>query len=530
MILDREMVILVVDDFEPMRKVTATQLRMLGLGKVVFAANGGEALRIIENQQVDMVLSDWNMPVMNGLELLKLLRTSERYWNMPFIMITAEAERGRVREAIMAGVSDLLVKPYTPERLSGSIEKALDWKARKRTPESVFPVVKASDKGTFETSAAAVAMLGGRKADKPVILIVDDLPDNLQLLARLFKADYRVRVAQTGLKALEICHSDTPPDLVLLDVMMPEMDGFEVARRMREHPNSEMTPIIFVTAMDQPESRQKGMTLGAVDYVTKPIEPEQLTLRVRNFLRYVELHKQLQADFDLMLEMERIKEDVEHMTRHDIKGPLAGIIGLLHGLQKDGAFNARQIAQLKLVENTAMQVIDMVNLSSEIFKIEHDSFVLNPCAVDLQEVLGSVVELARATYEGKRLSIVFDTDVPLNERLPAASGDRLLCYSIFQNLVKNACEAAPDKGRIVIMLSEEESLQVAITNPGAVPLEIRNRFFDKFVSHGKPSGTGLGTYSAKLLTEAQNGHIAFSVDDAQNTTSVTVRLPRWQAS
>lgn len=152
------------------------------------------------------------------------------------------------------------------------------------------------------------------------------------LMSHIFKNNYRVRLAQNGAKALALCQSDTPPDLVLLDIMMPDMDGFEVIRRMREHPVSENIPVIFVTALSSEEDRAKGLELGAVDYVSKPVDAATLKLRVRNFIRYVNVQRQLQASYDDMLEVSRLREEVGYMARHDIKGPLAGAIGILQSV------------------------------------------------------------------------------------------------------------------------------------------------------------------------------------------------------
>jgi signal transduction histidine kinase len=105
-------------------------------------------------------------------------------------------------------------------------------------------------------------------------------------------------------------------------------------------------------------------------------------------------------------------------------------------------------------------------------------------------------------------------------------GDALLCYSLFQNLIKNACEAAPDNSRVTVVLNDENPLRIVIQNKGAVPSEIRASFFDKFVTHGKYGGAGLGTYSAKLLTEAQNGAISMDVSDIEKQTTITITLPR----
>jgi len=103
----------------------------------------------------------------------------------------------------------------------------------------------------------------------------------------------------------------------------------------------------------------------------------------------------------------------------------------------------------------------------------------------------------------------------------------MLCYSLFQNLIKNACEAAPDNSQVVVTLIDENPLKITIKNKGAVPAPIREHFFDKFVTYGKSGGTGIGTYSAKLLTEAQYGQIALEISDAENLTAITVSLPRF---
>ncbi len=241
--IDKHTTFLIVEDFEPMRKVTSDQLRLLGASSVVTANNGAEALRLLQRQPVDIVLSDWNMPVMTGLELLKAMRADERLSRLPFIMITAEAGRQHIEEAIASGVSDLLVKPYTAERLARRIEKALT--SRPRSSWSASPALQIlREAPTVRHEAQAVAVepadQAAREPLRPTILIVDDTPDNLQLLlAQLFKDEYGVLIARSGEIALGLCQSDNPPDLVLLDVMMPGLDGFEVARRMREHPASE---------------------------------------------------------------------------------------------------------------------------------------------------------------------------------------------------------------------------------------------------------------------------------------------------
>lgn len=504
--------VLVVDDFEAMCKVTVNQLRQMGVERVVTARNGAEALRQLQGARFDIVLSDWNMPVMSGLELLQAMRADPQLSALPFVLITAEAERQKVTEAIASGVTSMLLKPYTPQQLIDRVQKALRWTPRR-------PVAAAVP--TLPQEAA------GEMADtRPTILVVDDTPDNLVLLSGLFRDEYRVRLAQTGEKALQFATSDRPPDLVLLDVMMPGIDGFEVARRMREHPSSQTIPIIFVTTLSTADARLQGLDLGAVDFITKPVDPATLKPRVRNFMRYVQLRKDLQAEVDGMLEAAQMREDVERITRHDLKGPLAGALGVAQALLQDDALGRRQLEQVELIEDIMMRVLVMINLSAELYKIETGHFQLKAAPLRIGELLRRIVETARVTFAEKQLSISVDTDVPVGSEPPQALGDATLCFSALQNLVKNACEAAPPRSTVAVRLLDQAPLKIVIENKGVVPESIREHFFDKFVTAGKQGGTGLGTYSARLLVRAQHGDVEMETSDDEHLTRVVVNLPK----
>lgn len=121
-------------------------------------------------------------------------------------------------------------------------------------------------------------------AQNATILVVDDTPENLTVLGELLETEYRVRVANSGVRALKIAESQPQPDLILLDVMMPEMDGYEVLRQLRARPSTRDIPVVFVTAMDATEEEEHGLEAGAVDYITKPIRPTIVLARVRTQL------------------------------------------------------------------------------------------------------------------------------------------------------------------------------------------------------------------------------------------------------
>jgi CheY-like chemotaxis protein len=508
---------LVVDDLELMRAVTVNQLRGMGCEKIRVARNGAEALDMLRANKFDAVLSDWNMPVMSGLELLKALRSDAKLAKIPFLMITAEAERQRIEEVISAGVNGLLVKPYNAGSLLTRLERMLDPQKRP-TPKPVPALVTVA---SGDDGPGLAAVLSPSR-----ILVVDDYPVSLKLLEKLFKDEYLVQTASDGPAALAVCQTEPLPDLVLMDVLMPGMDGFEVVRRLREKPATAQIPVIFVTGLSDDEARVKGMELGAVDFVSKTNDPKALRARVRNFIQFVDMRRKLQLDYDAMLDAARMREEADNITRHDLKGSLAGIVGMVQTLADDDSMHPRHVAQLRLVEQTARQVMNMVNLSGELYRIEMGHFKLKAAAVDIGDILHRIVDLSRASFADKKLVIAVDTDTPVGTELPQVQADAMLCYSLFQNLIKNACEAAPPNTRVEVLLRDESPLRILISNMGAVPHELRERFFEKFATSGKSGGSGIGTYSAQLLAHAQNGSISMATDDANNCTTLTVTLPR----
>lgn len=151
--------------------------------------------------------------------------------------------------------------------------------------------------------------------NRPKLLIVDDEPLNINVLVELFKPDYALAVAKNGFQALQRAQDSPAPDLILLDVMMPEMDGYEVLRRLRENPQTRNIPVIFVTALGEVEDEAQGLQLGAVDYITKPISPGIVQLRVRTQLELKRTRQELEQHNHL-LEQEVAERTQElHLTQ-----------------------------------------------------------------------------------------------------------------------------------------------------------------------------------------------------------------------
>ena len=146
---------------------------------------------------------------------------------------------------------------------------------------------------------------------KPTILVVDDTPDNITLLCGLLGDQYKNKVATNGNKALQIAFADPHPDLILLDIMMPDMDGYEVCRRLKENPATESIPVIFLTAKSQDEDETKGFELGAVDYITKPITPAILMARVQTHIALKQARNSLEEQNDIL--EDQVKERTKQL-------------------------------------------------------------------------------------------------------------------------------------------------------------------------------------------------------------------------
>lgn len=150
-------------------------------------------------------------------------------------------------------------------------------------------------------------------ATKQTVLVVDDTPENIELLCEALESNYRTRIAVNGEKALRIAFSDSKPDLILLDIMMPGMNGYEVCRALKENPETRRIPVIFVTAMGESKDEQKGLELGAVDYITKPISPPIVCARVKTHLALYDQTRELERMVRLRTQdLENTRKQIIH--------------------------------------------------------------------------------------------------------------------------------------------------------------------------------------------------------------------------
>jgi signal transduction histidine kinase/DNA-binding response OmpR family regulator len=228
----------------------------------------------------------------------------------------------------------------------------------------------------------------------------------------------------------------------------------------------------------------------------------------------------LQRQNAALAENTRLREDVERMSRHDLKTPLNSIIGVARLLREDAGMAAEHRELLAIAERAGYRMLEMVNLSLDLSRMELGTYDFRPQAVDLVEVISRVIVDLQGLAQSAQVKLCV---LPEFAEPVYARAEELLCYSILGNLVKNAIEATPQGGTVDIALEPGEPLRVRVSNPGRVPDGLVLRFFDKYVTAGKNGGTGLGTYSARQMARVQDGELEMRTGDAGTVLTLTLR-------
>ena len=357
------------------------------------------------------------------------------------------------------------------------------------------------------------------------VLLVDDTKTNIDVLVNGLKDEYKLSIALNGPAALASVKAN-PPDLILLDIMMPDMSGYEVIMRLKADAQDCEIPVIFITAMDAEEDETRGLQLGAVDYIRKPFSLPIVKARLRTHLALRLARLELQSQNDVLREAARLREDVERMSRHDIKTPLTSVISAPSLLRMMGTVNEKQEKILELLLRAGYRMLEMINRSLDLYKMEIGTYKLDSKPVELIAVIRQIIQEVHPMIEMGAVQIEMYKDgwelKPQDTLM--VTGDEMICYSLFCNLIKNAIEASPPRGVIKISFESGSPSQIRIQNEGTVPEALRDRFFEKYATHGKKQGTGLGTYSAKLMAKIQGGEIQMTTNEKEGTTLI-VDLP-----
>ena len=342
------------------------------------------------------------------------------------------------------------------------------------------------------------------------VMIVDDVPDNLDILVDLLGGEFNVSVATDGESALQHIAAH-PPDIILLDIMMPVMDGFEMCRKLKEDVDLRDIPVIFVSAMDESVNKITGLELGGVDYITKPYDPQEVLARTRTHLVLRKLFVENEAARRTAIAAGRSKTAFLSAMSNQLRSPLNAILGFTDIL-RDGDFgeiNGKQAEYLERIERDALQLLDLVNNILDTANIDAGDVELYVERFDLGGVIEAVTTSLRPAFRRKRISLEIDGEAYLGDVV----GDRKKYLQILSNLLSNAAKFTGEDGDVRIrterLSNGDVRLTVVDTGIG-IRADRLDRLFSEFTLEGGKQDTahvGFGLHLAKRLAELHGGRI-----------------------
>ncbi|MFZ4547269.1 MAG: hybrid sensor histidine kinase/response regulator [Bacteroidales bacterium] len=357
-----------------------------------------------------------------------------------------------------------------------------------------------------------------KKITKDVILVVDDQPTNIKVIASILGQKYSLSFANNGMNALKILEKSLP-DLILLDIMMPEMDGFEVCKRIKENENTREIPIIFLTAKTDIADVIKGFNLGAVDYIIKPFNPVEMEVRVKNHLNLYHSHKEIE-------QVNKEKDKFFSIIAHDLRSPFNAIVGfsqLLLEQVKDRDFDGiEQYAGIIL--RSAELALGLQNNLMEWAQSQTGRIEFNPILFELDKLINEIALLF--TDIANQKSITLNMELVQSTSIFA---DKAMIGTVLRNLISNSIKYTKPGGTITITTTASEQdviISVSDTGIGIPKIAIDNLFrIDKNQSTPGTQdelGTGLGLILCKEFIEKHDGQIEVESEINKGTTFLVI--------
>ncbi len=371
-------------------------------------------------------------------------------------------------------------------------------------------------------------------ANQRLILIVDDLPENLQVLTGHLKAEgYEVLAANSGPRALALVQNKKP-DLILLDIMMPGMDGYEVCRELKKDAHSGDIPVIFITARTETDDVLEGFKLGAVDYVTKPFKSAELIARVRTHLE-LKSSRDLFAAYNRQLErisrhLRRLNEDKNRflsIVSHDIRGAFGNVVSVSRMLTDETEVNGAEASQL--LADIGIEAEHMIALAENLLNIdaiERREIRLASERVESRPLLDFAEQAHQLAARSKNLTFAVSGDHT------AIRGDLTACRQIFTNLVSNAVTFSPEGGAVFLEArkASENMVEISVRDEGpGISEEDQKKLFKPFTRLSSKTASlehsvGLGLSIVKLMAEGMGGTARCESTPGQGATFL-VTLP-----
>lgn len=354
---------------------------------------------------------------------------------------------------------------------------------------------------------------------QPSILVIDDEPDNFDVVEALLDGeDYQLHYANSGQQALDRLNS-FQPDVILLDVMMPDLDGMEVCRRIKADPQWQAVPIIMVTALSAKEDLAQCLAAGADDFISKPVNRVELRARVNSMLR-------IKQQYDNLQSLLQLREDMVNMIVHDLRNPVASIILSTEVLRLPDMSAEKLQRKVDQIAIAAQQLESSIDSLLLLAKLKSDKMSLNYTDVDLYTLCTSALTSVDAIASQKRLTLVSELPLPGG----SVKVDITIFRRLLDNLLSNAIKFSPSNTQVTLHAEYLEAggakIQVADLGPG-VPKSLKQSIFEKFevgTTIQEVSQIGLGLAFCKMAIEAHHGII--TVEENHPRGSIfTVLLP-----
>lgn len=340
--------------------------------------------------------------------------------------------------------------------------------------------------------------------DVPNILIVDDIPANLKLLGAILKNEgYKVRPVPSGALALQAALAEKP-SLILLDIMMPEMTGYEVCDKLKENPDLKDVPVIFISALNDTNDIVKALTSGGVDFITKPFQAEEVKARVSTHLKICQQSKELQ-------ELNSTKDKFFSIIAHDLRNPFSVLLGM-SDLLLNNYFTYDDDTRLELISiqnETTKQTFKLLENLLEWARIQRSAFDFIKQRVNLSELVSQSISHHKEIAKQKEITISHTLDLPVY-----VNTDPNMVQTVLRNLLVNAIKFSNNGDDIIVSAREVDSLVEVTVKDNGVGIsadnlqklfKIENSISTKGTANEK--GTGLGLMLCKEFVEKQGGKI-----------------------
>jgi signal transduction histidine kinase len=337
--------------------------------------------------------------------------------------------------------------------------------------------------------------------EKQTLLIVDDAVENIDIVKSLFKGKYKIKVATNGKKALQLIEkSKNKPDLILLDVVMPEMNGFETIKELKKHDNTKTIPVIFLTSEKEPDSMVQAFSLGAVDYVGKPFNIDELKSRVNS-------HLLIKKQTDFIADQNLKYREILHILSHDLKNSVGAIKMAVDMKAINPEISLDQFAPT--IELATQNSINLINMTCELCRMNEYNLVSTN--VNIMETFKEAKLLLSKRIKSKNITI----SLSIPTEFTVLVEKRAFLNSVVLNLLTNAIKFSPQDSTIKVKASKisEDKINISVIDKGiGIPTKMIDTLFDATVSKVRTGtkgekGSGFGLPMVKKFIDIFDGEL-----------------------